>query len=232
MSKIPKIIHHTWKDLNIPDYLVDLINTWKNFHPNWEFNFWTDDMNRDFIIKYYPGFASVYDSYPTSIQRVDAVRYFILHKVGGVFIDIDFECFQNIEPLLKNSSCVFGIEPEEHCKWFKKDIIVCNAFMACNPGNRFFKLICEKIKSVKIKEKNSGIDILESTGPFILTEIYKNYKDKNKIRLLLPRTIYPLTLNETRRVIKGDIDEDMQYRVDNAYAVHYFLGSWWDSCTL
>ncbi len=153
-----------------------------------------------------------------------------MQKLGGVFIDIDFECFQNIEPLLENSSCVFGIEPEEHCKSFKKDIIVGNAFMACNPGNRFFEQICEKIKSVKIKEKNSFIDILESTGPFILTEIYKNYKDKNKIKLLSPGTIYPLTVAETRRVFKGDIDEDMQHRVDNSHAVHYFLGSWCDSC--
>lgn len=87
MNKIPKIIHQTWKNSNIPDYLVDLIKTWKTFHPNWEFKFWTDDMNRDFIIKHYPGFTSVYDSYPNSIQRVDAVRYFILHKFGGVFID-------------------------------------------------------------------------------------------------------------------------------------------------
>lgn len=187
-------------------------------------------MNRDFIIKHYPGFISIYDSYPNAIQRVDAVRYFILHKVGGVFIDIDFECFQNIEPLLENSERVFGIEPKEHSERFKKDIMVCNAFMACNPGNRFFEQICEKIKSVKLKEKNYFIDILESTGPLILTEIYENYKDKNEIKLLSPGTIYPLTVAESRRVIKGDIDEDMQHRVDNAYAVHYFLGSWCDSC--
>lgn len=229
MNEIPKIIHQTWKDSNIPHYLVDLIKTWKTFHQDWEFKFWTDDMNRDFIIRYYPSFTSVYDSYANSIQRVDAVRYFILHKVGGVFIDIDFECFENIEPLLENSSCVFGIEPKEHCKRFKKDIIVCNAFMACNPENTFFKEICEKIESGKIKQRNSFIDILESTGPLMLTEIYENYKDKNKIKLLSPNTIYPLSLAETRRVIMGDIDEEMQYKVDNSYALHYFLGSWCDS---
>lgn len=181
MSKIPKIIHQTWKDLDVPHYLVGLINTWKSFHPTWEFRFWTDDMNRDFIVKNYPGFISIYDSYPNAIQRVDAVRYFILHKVGGVFIDIDFECFQNIEPLLENSNCVFGIEPEEHCKIHKEDIVVCNAFMACNPANRFFKLICEKIKNVTIKEKNSFTDILQSTGPLILTAIYKSYKEKIRL---------------------------------------------------
>lgn len=187
-------------------------------------------MNRDFIINYYPGFVSTYDHYPNPIQRVDAVRYFILLKFGGVFIDIDFECFQNIEPLLENSGCVFGTEPKEHCERFKKDIIVCNAFMACNPANEFFKLICEEIKSVKIKEKNSMIDILESTGPFMLTEIYKNYKDKNEIKLLSPDILYPLNIGETRRVFEGDIDDDIQSKVNKAYAVHYFLGSWCESC--
>lgn len=230
MNRIPKIIHHTWKNSDIPDYLVTLINTWKKFHQDWEFRFWTDDMNREFIIKYYPGFLSTYDSYPTPIQRVDAVRYFILQKMGGVFIDIDFECFQNIEPLLENSGCVFGTEPKEHCERFKKDIIVCNAFMACHLGNKFFKLICEKIKSGKIKEKNSIIDILESTGPFVLTETYKNYKDKDEIKLLPSDVIYPLTIGETRRVFKGEIDEDIERKVNKAYAVHYFIGSWCESC--
>ena len=186
-------------------------------------------MNREFIIEHYPDFISVYDSYPNPIQRVDAVRYFILRKVGGVFIDIDFECFRNIEPLLENSNCVFGIEPKDHCERFKKDFIVCNAFMACTPENRFFKQICERIENVKIKKKNSFIDILQSTGPLILTEIYNNYKEKSTIKLLSSDTIYPLSLMETRRVIKGDIDEEMQYKVNNAYAVHYFLGSWCDT---
>lgn len=76
------------------------------------------------------------------------------------------------------------------------------------------------------------IDILESTGPFILTEIYKNYKDKDEIKLLSPDVIYPLSIGETRRVFEGDIDNDMQCKVNKAYAVHYFLGSWCESCVL
>ncbi len=51
---------------------------------------------------------------------------------------------------------------------------------------------------------------------------------QDQIKLLPPELIYPFTLKETRELIDSDeVNETMQGKIDKAYAVHYFLGSWW-----
>lgn len=38
----------------------------------------------------YSDFLDVYDGYDHFIKRVDAVRYLWLHRLGGVYADLDF----------------------------------------------------------------------------------------------------------------------------------------------
>jgi mannosyltransferase OCH1-like enzyme len=35
----------------------------------------TDELNRKFIIDYFPSFLPYYDAFPYPIQRADAIRY-------------------------------------------------------------------------------------------------------------------------------------------------------------
>jgi mannosyltransferase OCH1-like enzyme len=228
--QIPKVINQIWNDQNIPAHFIPLIETWKENHPDWEYKLWTYDMSRDFIKRHDPEFLFVYDAYPRDIQRVDAARYFILKQTGGLFIDMDFECFKNISSLLDGQNCVLGMEPEAHCKMLGKDMIICNAFMACTPKNDFFIKICENlITDNRRGNKNMRVDVLESTGPFKLTEMYNNYDNKHQIKLLTPNTIYPLTMMETHNLLDdNNVNNIIQQKIDTAYALHYFLGSWWE----
>lgn len=50
---------------------------------------WTDEKSRDFIAAEYPWFLETFESYPQSIQRADAIRYFVLAHFGGVYVDLD-----------------------------------------------------------------------------------------------------------------------------------------------
>ncbi len=61
---------------------------------------WTDASSREFIAQNYRWFLDTYDSYPYPIQRVDAIRYFVLHHYGGVYIDLDIGCLRRLDPLL------------------------------------------------------------------------------------------------------------------------------------
>jgi mannosyltransferase OCH1-like enzyme len=226
MDKIPQIIHQTWKDSNLPYPFNILADTWKEAHPNWEYQLWTDKMNRSFIEENYPEFLNKYNNYPREIQRVDAFRYFLLHKIGGIYIDIDFECLNNISPLLAEKGCVIGKEPQQHSDRFFKEMILCNAFMASTPGNDFMRFVCNKIMSYPSKETVTQKEVLESTGPFILTDAFIKYKHKENIRILEPDVLYPLTMTETRNVFDDSITDEMQEKINHAYAVHYFWGGW------
>lgn len=61
---------------------------------------WTDASSREFIAEQYPWFLDTFDSYPYPIQRADAIRYFILHHYGGVYLDLDIGCLRRLDPLL------------------------------------------------------------------------------------------------------------------------------------
>src|ERR1700743_2784709 len=111
-NEIPHVIHQTWKCDPLPPHFELLADTWKEHHPGWEYKLWTDEMNREFVRLYYPDFLSTYDRYPRNIQRVDAFRYLLLQKEGGVYVDVDFECLRNMSPLLEGQGCVIGREPE------------------------------------------------------------------------------------------------------------------------
>ncbi len=50
---------------------------------------WTEKASRDFIELEYPWFLKTYDRYSFPVQRVDAVRYFLLLHYGGIYIDLD-----------------------------------------------------------------------------------------------------------------------------------------------
>lgn len=51
---IPKIIHQVWEGRT--EYLGDVYkalgNTWKNFHPDWDYEFWDENRIDKFIYDY------------------------------------------------------------------------------------------------------------------------------------------------------------------------------------
>lgn len=50
---------------------------------------WTDRTAHYFIATHYPWFLDTFEHYPYPIQRADAIRYFILSHLGGIYIDMD-----------------------------------------------------------------------------------------------------------------------------------------------
>jgi len=227
--KIPKIIHQTWKDDNPPAVLKCLSDTWKQQHPDWEYRLWTDDMNRAFISRYFPEFLARYDSYPSGIYRVDAVRYLVLYKLGGVFVDMDFECFRNISPLLQHASCVFGCEPAEHCTLHEKDLIISNAFMGVAPHHPFLEQVYDELMNYSADTDHPNNHVLETTGPFMLSRVYGRYRTKKEVKLLEPSLIYPLTKAALAQMFSaGKPGVSTCRELEQAYALHYYYGTWWN----
>ena len=89
---------------------------------------------------------------------------------------MDYECTENITPILCNTECAMGLEPEAHAFRIHVPYIVGNAFMATVPEHPYFK---ELIDTVFCTEKNSNMYsdlcelILNTTGPCMTTQVYK-----------------------------------------------------------
>lgn len=184
-SKIPKIIHQIWYqgENNIPEKYKKWQNSWKKYHPDWEYKLWDEHSMRDLIKNEYPWFLKHYDNYPHMIQRIDAIRGFILYKYGGLYIDLDFEAFKPIDTTLNNNESIYII----YSPWPREKIQ--NSLIASQPGHKFFKHHNKKLLeySKNNYKKYGGArieEILDSTGPRFLTKIYENFENKNDIKIL------------------------------------------------
>ncbi len=185
MLKIPKIIHQTWKDENLPKAFSILSETWREMLPGWEYRLWTDKMNREFVRTHYPDFLVKYDAYPKNIQRAGAIRYLLLQTYGGLYVDLDFECLDTkFITLLEDADFVAGKEPYEHAYRCGKEYIVCNALMASVPKHPFLEKIIQRMMTHPHGwDVRHGGDILDSTGPFLLTDVYDEYVHKGDLRI-------------------------------------------------
>jgi mannosyltransferase OCH1-like enzyme len=122
--KIPKIIHQTWKDTNIPSKWLYPVESCKELHKpedGWEYKLWTDESAVEFIRKEYPKHLDNFMRYPYPIQRADAIRYFILYHYGGVYYDLDVGCRRSLEPLTHFAAVIPKTEPIGYYNLYKND---------------------------------------------------------------------------------------------------------------
>ena len=49
--------------------------------------------------QHYAWFLPAWHSYNETVLRGDAIRYFILHRYGGLYIDLDVECLRYAVPV-------------------------------------------------------------------------------------------------------------------------------------
>jgi inositol phosphorylceramide mannosyltransferase catalytic subunit len=221
--EIPKVLHQTWKDSQVPGEFSDYVASWKANHPDWEYRLWTDADNRRLIAREYPWFLETYDAYAKPIQRADAVRYFILHRFGGMYVDLDFLSRKPIAPLLRGRQCVLGVEPPQHCRQFGVPKLVCNALMASVPGHPFFETVIRRLPEF-VDRVECKQPVLSSTGPLMLTRVYESFSAKDTMDVLPAAYFYPLTLHqatEFRLTGKSHVD------LSQSFAVHLYYGNWW-----
>jgi mannosyltransferase OCH1-like enzyme len=220
---IPRIIHQSWKTSEVPEKWRPFQKSWKLLHPSYEYKYWTDENNRDFILRYYPDYLCIYDGYSVSIKRAELARYLILYHFGGIYVDLDFEALRPIDNLLVDEELLFGLEPASHAarpgvRERGLEHIVCNAFMASVPRHQFWDhfFVC-------LRASKDESNVLEATGTFLLTRACDSHSFVTNITLVPAAQLYPIDNREVRTL---DV-ETMRANLGSAYAVHHWTGSWW-----
>ena len=209
--KIPKIIHQTWKNTNLPDNYKKWSNTWKTKNKDWKYMFWSDDDLRNLVVTDYPELLEIYDGFNKHIKRVDMARYLFLKKYGGLYVDMDFECLKPIDKLLENHDCVIGWEDHRY---------LCNAFMASKKGHNLWDDIINYIKSLSHKHSKCIMPYPgHCTGNVMITDkiLEYNKKNKNKVWLCPNKYIYPYSWYEKHL-------ENNKF--PDAYECHRWTASW------
>lgn len=234
-NEIPKIIHQIWSGIDepLPEYFRILGDTWKEQYPDWKYELWDNSKMNSFIQEFYPQYWDIYTKYPFNVQRWDAIRYLILDKIGGMYVDFDYESLEPLDKLIEGKSCCFALEPQSHCDMFKKRIMFNNALMLNEPGHPFMKRIVESVFSYKRLEYDTSLKnmcVLNTTGPWILIDLYEALEDeqKNEVYLIPHKYVTPFDVMMARRFRMGEMSGVLEESLKEAYAVHYFFNSWLD----
>ncbi len=109
-SKIPQILHFVWVSQylqdpqTVPDALLGRIKTWQAVNPNFEIRLW----NNSVVKQTFPDLSELLQNIRVSAWISDILRYFILSKMGGLYLDTDFETTGNpLDPLWEVVGDVF-----------------------------------------------------------------------------------------------------------------------------
>lgn len=184
MSKIPKIIHQLWIGPKAPP--IKLMNTWRDKHPDFEYIFWNKEeiKKREFIFSC----QSKIDEMTELNGKADIMRWEILEKMGGIFIDADSICLHPLDDQILSKKAFSAYENEEI-----RGNLIATGTMGFPPNHTIPKKAIQWIKNSDItlseeveKEKqenpNKKTKIAWYTvGPGLLTRIVEENKLKNEI---------------------------------------------------
>jgi mannosyltransferase OCH1-like enzyme len=175
---IPKIIHQTWKDENIPLKWQDAVNSCKSTYSDYTYMLWTDEKMEEFIQNKFSWFYDTYMTYPHHIQRCDAFRYFVLYAYGGVYLDMDIVCLKNLNTLLDYDAIL--------TKSFNVSSTYTNMFFAFSKGHPFLKFCIDNLENNKDSNKFFGkhLYVMNSTGPIFLTNMINAYGEVDNSSVL------------------------------------------------
>jgi mannosyltransferase OCH1-like enzyme len=181
VGKIPKIIHQTWKDHVIPEKWIMSPVNWKRLHPDWLWLLWTDDDIREYIRTFHPQFVDLFNNFKYAIQMADAIRYFILYDMGGIYSDLD------IVPK-KNLSEYFNTEIDIYLVMSPNLNYFSNFFMVSSPKQPLWRYVWEAMqKELPSWVVGKHMEVMFSTGPSMFNQEVMQY---NKIIGFLPRKLF------------------------------------------
>ena len=105
---IPPVLHQIWLGADpYPDAFSAYARGWEELHPGWELRLWTEETIPDDVRR-----REVYETLRNPSERSDILRYELLDRFGGVYLDCDLECRRPLEPLLEGSEFVIAAQPE------------------------------------------------------------------------------------------------------------------------
>jgi mannosyltransferase OCH1-like enzyme len=168
---IPKILHQLWIG-DIAPAPLNLMNTWKDKNPEYEYIFWNEDrISKEFNNRHVPhNYLEKIEDMEEINGKADMYRWLILKKYGGIFVDADMIC---IHPFTDKF-----LEKSWFC-WEQELIrrnLCATTIMGFTPNHKIVNDCIEYITKSYIKGKPAWI----SVGPKLLTKKYHESHDQIK----------------------------------------------------
>jgi mannosyltransferase OCH1-like enzyme len=156
---IPKVIYLTYKDHNIPEYVIP---NWENLNQEYKVEFYTDKDCRNFLQENYPAkYLEFFDFVKDGPIKSDFFRVCILYKFGGIYADIDIQPIESIDLFLGKDVSFLTVLSKP------SNGLINPHFIACTPNNTIIKKIIDgffDLKKNKVPYSYHAYSIVPITG--------------------------------------------------------------------
>jgi len=210
-NKIPKIIHQIWLGGDLPSDEKQRCEKIKNSLPkDWSYKLWRDE-----DIHSIGEFKNIKEFNTTTClgQKSDLLRLEILNNIGGIYIDTDFEVYKKFDCLLDlDFFCGIAYDREPN---------LMNSILGSSPGNSFIQKLIQLDKPLAWKD---SIEVMDTTGPYLLTRKFFSEIDKNKNIVAFPNSFfYPWPNFNICKTLGHDYN---RYEKAESFCCHLWCCSW------
>jgi len=237
--RIPKIIHHIWLGSALSQKDQEFYQSWRTHNNNWTFVFWTDsptNYNKGNIVTYsFEELKNILNNTHEPLRIVmdirdlkfenrvyidqsnnygeqsDILRYEIVYRFGGVYVDCDFECYKGLTLFHHMYDFYTALQPLDT----NRVQLGCALFGAI-PNHPIMRSCVENIKH------NRHIpQIVAKTGPIFFThEFYKIAGRTGLKDIAFPSSyFYPRGYEERYK------PKNLWCKTES-FATHHWAGSW------
>lgn len=211
--RIPKKLHFIWMGRPMPEEYKNYINSWREFHPDWEFKLWTEADIPTFNFKN----KDLFDESANYSRKADIWCLEILEQEGGLYLNIDFQCLKRVDVLHYTYDFYIAMQPLD-----TNIVQLGTGLIASIPHHPLLKLALEKIRETRYINQ-----IIVATGPIFFTKCFVEYiqsqwiPNPNQTRDIVFPASYFYPCGYQQRGQPREI-----WNQPEAYAVHHWAGSW------
>tara|TARA_A100001015_G_scaffold237421_1_gene270014 strand:+ start:4611 stop:6725 length:2115 start_codon:yes stop_codon:yes gene_type:complete len=164
---IPKIIHQLW--IGQKPAPTKFMDSWKDKNPDFEYIRWNEEEleKRSMQLECVERINEMEEIN----GKADIIRWEILYKYGGVFIDADSICIEPIDNILMETQAFAGWEQEQIRKG-----LVATGTMGFPPKHPLIRAAIDWIKINCVSVQKTGKRAWITVGPGLLTTMYNTGK--------------------------------------------------------
>lgn len=192
-------------------------NSWIILNPTWFRMEWNKKQCEQLVKTFYSQHFETYKNYKHEIQRCDFVRYLILHRYGGWYVDMDYHCCKPLNEALNNfTNEIYFVQTPN--SYFGSTDYISNALMYSLAGHTFWKQLLINLEQGRKTPLfyTKHLEVMFTTGPGILNRVYTKYKEAYCVKSLPWKLFHPYGIQDDKSDIKNK----------NVFAIHIGKGSW------
>lgn len=201
--EIPRVVHRVWLGGPEPEWMRKLGRTWDR--PGWTLRQWgAHEIRLLFPLRNQELYERAEEIAPSHVGqlRSDILRYEILHRCGGVYVDTDFELLRPIDELLAGVECFFA--------WERPGRWINNAIIGATRRHPFLARLIDGL-GANIARRRRGARPNKLSGPQYVTGVWRDHPDG--VRVFPRGWFYPYLWDELERAAE---------EFPEAYCVHHW----------